>query len=636
MAFPNTTDDLHDLVGIELDGARGRYILERRLGGGAQGCVFLAKRFVEGGQDTVVVKIWRPSFVLAHPDLATLVLKKEYVALARLNDRIPPTPFVVRLLDGGEVVVVQRFATTTLPWLALEYVHGGVLGTTLKERVQQAVKTTGHAFGPVRASRVLHSIVEGVLAIHEAGVVHRDLKPTNVLVCGVGADELAKVADFGLARPLGLQSTFGQLAVGTPGYAAPEQMESDKVGPWSDVFSVAAIAYFAITGEDMFYGTPVLQMANVYSGNFLPIDGRPQIDPTWKGSRALVNIEQVLRRATRRELQARIPSIRELWSALEPPLRDAESRGMHSLAVGTARTLHDASSRPWAFDVVHRPHAPLGLRSVAFDPDGHALAAGEAGLWYWEGARWMPLKPPAGVDAAAIRDLRRLGPCRWMACGDRGTFAIFTPYSCDVTKRLGDVFALTKIGLRTEHDFLLCGHQAGAPIVFACKGGEYRAPVAIDWVKEITSVSPLEGDAWWVTGRDAEGRGILATFLADSGTITRWPIESAALFASVTDSMGAAYAVGAGGFAFRQKEGHPVLERVLSHRNLTTASVDPGDGVWAAAVGRIVHRPHDSVTWSPLWSDRDWTAGFVSIEALSGMVVAAAEDGSLLVGRQEF
>jgi serine/threonine protein kinase len=305
MAIPNTTDDLKDLVGSTLTGQppspgapAATYRLERHLGSGGQGSVFLARRADATGEAAVVVKIWRPSFVLPQPDVAGLVLRKEWAALARLNERVPPTPFVVRLLDGGEVQIAQRFQTVDLPWLALEHVHGGVLGTTLGERVEASVASTGHAFGPARARRMLGCIVEGVTAIHEAGIVHRDLKPSNVLVCGTELDELAKVADFGLARPMGLASTFGRLSVGTPGYAAPEQLSGESVGPWSDVFSLAAIAYYVIAGEDMFDGPPAMQMARAYAGELAPLPTRARVDPAWKASpRALGRIESVLRAA---------------------------------------------------------------------------------------------------------------------------------------------------------------------------------------------------------------------------------------------------------------------------------------------------------------------------------------------------
>src|SRR5262249_33828073 len=158
--------------------------------------------------------------------------------------------FVVRFVDTG-TVFVPALRDVELPWIALEYVHGGTEGTTLEHRVTYSVRNTGYAFDPARAAHAIECIAEGLTAIHDASGVHRDLTPGNVLCCGFGASEVLKIADFGIARPSGLQATFGGVVLGTPGYAAPEQsFASDgEVGPSTDVFSFACLAYFALTGE---------------------------------------------------------------------------------------------------------------------------------------------------------------------------------------------------------------------------------------------------------------------------------------------------------------------------------------------------------------------------------------------------
>jgi serine/threonine protein kinase len=651
MTYPVTSDDLRDLVGVTLTG-QGRgpdapaeaYRLVRQLGSGGQGTVFLAERAAEAGDRAICVKIWRPSFVLAEPQVADLVLRKEWAALARLNDRVPPTPFVVRLLDGGLVEVAQRYAKAELPWLAIEYVHGGALGTTLRERVDQSIAQTGHAFSPARARRVLECIVEGVAAIHDAGIVHRDLKPTNVLVCGSEADELAKVADFGLARPLGMTSTFGRLAVGTPGYAAPEQVGGEAVGPWCDVFSVAAIAYFVLTGEDMFDGAPAVRLARAFAGEFASLPTRPKLDPAWKDApRALARLESVLRAGTARDLTVRIPSIRELWSKLEPAIDDASSGGQLSVAAGAARTLADDTQEPWTFAVAHRPPAPLGLRAVAFDPDGHGLALGAAGLAYWEGTRWLPVPTPPGLDVAALRGLVRVGPSRWLARGDRGLLALFTPAGVVQQQSLGDAIAIRALGVASEREFVLGaralgpgGVPTGPALLLAYRGGAFLPAIPFEGLDEISAVAPAGPAEWHVVGQGG-GHGEIFSCSLEAGRPERWGVESAPLLAAAADREGVLYAVGDGGFGYRrQRGGHPVLERVLSHRSLTAVAVDPSGACFAGAVGRILMRPaaSDASTWAPAWWSGDHASPFVALAAFPRLVLGADEEGTVLVGRQ--
>jgi hypothetical protein len=220
---------------------------------------------------------------------------------------------------------------------------------------------------------------------------------------------------------------------------------------------------------------------------------------------------------------------------------------------------------------------------------------------------------------------------------------MFTPYAVLHAQRLGEGLSLRCMGFGSERDFAVAGvpvagpggEPAGAPVLYACDATGWRAPMPLEGVAEVTGVARAAAGAWHVVGH-ADGRGVLLTCWPATGHVERWPIDSAPLHAAATDPEGVLFAVGAGGFAFRKKEGHPVLERVLTHRALTVAAVDPTGTCWTAATGRIVRRPAaaDGATWTPVWSSADWTSPFVSIAALSRMVVCAAEDGLIVVGRQ--
>src|SRR3954452_20048855 len=94
------------------------------------------------GELPVVIEVLRPSFVVQAGPTAALIIKKESIALGRLNERVPPTPFVVRFIDTGTFGVTVGARRVDLPWVVVEYVHGGAEGTTLSERVEHSLRAT--------------------------------------------------------------------------------------------------------------------------------------------------------------------------------------------------------------------------------------------------------------------------------------------------------------------------------------------------------------------------------------------------------------------------------------------------------------------------------------------------------------
>jgi eukaryotic-like serine/threonine-protein kinase len=235
------------------------YRLEEVIGEGAHGVVFLALQRLPQGLAPVVIKLLRPRAVRELAGLAGTAINKEVAALRRLSERAPPTPFVVQFLDAGTFRLQD--SALDLPWLAVEYIHGGVDGTSLRSRVQRSLERTGAAFDLLRARNAIKCVSSGVIAIHEVGVLHRDLTPNNVLCCGFGETEVFKVADFGLAR-VSSASTFGNVLLGTPGYCAPERSFPDgiEVGRYSDVFGLACTIYFLLTGEPYFTAPSIPEM----------------------------------------------------------------------------------------------------------------------------------------------------------------------------------------------------------------------------------------------------------------------------------------------------------------------------------------------------------------------------------------
>jgi serine/threonine protein kinase len=240
-----------DAEDTSLDGFQGQvvspvgmpqvqYLLERKLGIGGMSVVYEARRRMPQGETPTVVKLMLPRFVQENQQIALTALSKEAQALRRLNDRVPPTPFVVRFYDVGFLEVQFGGARLSLPWLSLEFVEGGDPGTTLAERIDHAIHALGQAFNASRALRAISNVCEGMTAVHEVGVIHRDLKPDNILCCGFGDDEIFKITDFGISRSAGMKATFLGFPVGTPGYVPVEQANPNnpQIGPWTDVFAL--------------------------------------------------------------------------------------------------------------------------------------------------------------------------------------------------------------------------------------------------------------------------------------------------------------------------------------------------------------------------------------------------------------
>jgi tetratricopeptide (TPR) repeat protein/tRNA A-37 threonylcarbamoyl transferase component Bud32 len=136
------------------------------------------------------------------------------------------------------------------PYISLEYAEGGSLARRL----------AGGPMPPRDAAGLVEALARAVEAAHRAGVVHRDLKPSNVLLAADGAP---KVADFGLARLLGEESsrTATGEVLGTPAYMAPEQAEgrSREAGPAADIYALGAILYHALTGRPPFLGASAME-----------------------------------------------------------------------------------------------------------------------------------------------------------------------------------------------------------------------------------------------------------------------------------------------------------------------------------------------------------------------------------------
>ena len=200
----------------------GPYRLVGRLGRGGMGDVFLG---LSAGGRPVAVK----------------VIRTELAADPEFRVRFAREVAAVRRVSGlFTAMVVDADVDSLVPWLATAY----VTGPSLAEAVAGG--------GPMTARPALAlaaGLAEGMSAIHAAGVVHCDLKPSNVLLSPDGP----RVIDFGISRAAGTGSAVGAgWVTGSPGFMSPEQALGGEIGPPSDIFSLGAVLTFAVTGRGPF------------------------------------------------------------------------------------------------------------------------------------------------------------------------------------------------------------------------------------------------------------------------------------------------------------------------------------------------------------------------------------------------
>jgi hypothetical protein len=200
----------------------GPYLLLERIGEGGMGVVHLAR---DSQGRAVAVKVLRPG--MASDVDARRRLEREFETMRRVR-----SPFVAEVIDAD--------VAGEMPYVVTRYVAGPTLDQLIRDR------------GPLRGQaleRVAWGLAEGLAAVHAAGVVHRDLKPGNVVMAG-GSPVLI---DFGIAHvPDATRITQAGMFMGTPGYLAPEVVEGQACGPSADVHSWASTVAFAATGRPPF------------------------------------------------------------------------------------------------------------------------------------------------------------------------------------------------------------------------------------------------------------------------------------------------------------------------------------------------------------------------------------------------
>jgi serine/threonine-protein kinase len=188
----------------------------------------------------------------SHRQVAVKMLLAEQSATPGMMERFLSEAEAVASLDHPHILPIYEIGEIDgRPFYSMKLVNGG----SLRDRVEEFSRQ------PRGAARVVATIARAIHHAHERGILHRDLKPGNILLDGV--DHTPYVADFGIAKWLGRESrlTLASTALGTPQYIAPEQTagSSIKLTPAADVYSLGAILYELLTGQPPFVGETPLE-----------------------------------------------------------------------------------------------------------------------------------------------------------------------------------------------------------------------------------------------------------------------------------------------------------------------------------------------------------------------------------------
>ena len=261
-----------------------RYAIERELGHGGMATVHLARDL---RYDRVVaIKVLRPELAQAMGGARFL---REINIAAKLQ-----SPHILPLLDSGEA--------DGLLYYVMPYVEGDSL---------RGLIARNGALAPSDAMRLLRDIVDGLAHAHRAGIVHRDIKPDNVMI----ADRHALLVDFGVAKAMSDATAHHDLtsigiSLGTPAYMAPEQAAADPaIDHRADIYSVGMVAYEMLTGEPPFSGTPQAVIAAQITTAPEPLLAvKPELSPA---------IAQIVMRCIEKDPAKRFQTADDLLATLE-------------------------------------------------------------------------------------------------------------------------------------------------------------------------------------------------------------------------------------------------------------------------------------------------------------------------------
>jgi serine/threonine protein kinase len=371
--------DIQELIGVTL----GTCTLERIIGRGGMGAVYLAQQ--SRPVRTVAVKVLIPSISL-DPDQQRIFLarfRREADTIAKLEHKN-----ILPIYEYDEAVVDYR----RLAYLVMPFIRGG----TLRERIDEANRDGVH-FDLNLVASYISQVADALSYAHSMGVVHRDIKPGNLLF---HLDGRLLLSDFGIVRLNAMPSlTSVGSFLGTAEYASPEQVSGGEVDARSDIYSLGVLLYELLTGELPFTGpNPFAVMTRVLSDPAPSVrDTRPDLSPA---------IEAVVTKALAKNPEHRYQSATDMAAALQAAVSAAfmpasalrisgnANNSDATVAESPVRAPSPARSVVRSGDTV--PAIPIPSAGPAIPVSPLAPWQQQARPWQWPSQNQAQVQSPAG------------------------------------------------------------------------------------------------------------------------------------------------------------------------------------------------------------------------------------------------
>ncbi|MDT5060046.1 MAG: hypothetical protein QOH63_505 [Acidobacteriota bacterium] len=339
----------------------GRYLIERELGRGGIGVVYLARDQQLMGKPVVIKILLEQVFATDSDGWVKKKFRQEVEALARIDH-----PGVVGVLQAGEMPDGR-------PYLIMQYIEGKNLRSVMK----------AEGMNLAHVAQIIRQIGQALTSAHDRGIYHRDLKPENIMLQALGDDEEhVKLIDFGVATVKDSQVAANHattMVAGTVGYMAPEQMLG-KPSAASDTYALGVIAYEMVTGRRPFNPDSPYQLLGLQRDGvrIKPADLRPSLpEPAETSILKALSYEQQERHARARDFGE------ELSRALIADAEGMPTSRTTSTAIKPGSVYKSVVTQRKDSQVATSAHAPLRVALLYkrnAQPDEHVLSLLEAEL----------------------------------------------------------------------------------------------------------------------------------------------------------------------------------------------------------------------------------------------------------------